>query len=210
MAKSVKDRSGFGALGLPLIRSRSLVSAREALVLTVRRDSFTWLQGVDLIRWNIKMGWGRLGYKTLEKIKKRESNEKRGSATWMSSCTWAIYFTAGKFPGDKSSGNDKLHCTANSSYLFSNSCLQPSFHLTMCLTSTALNKNESRGHRFLFSWQRSQACHPVLLPGKETDGRPKTLKKPLNTAALMRPWKPAALVFGCFPLSSSWPSGKIG
>lgn len=54
------------------------------------------------------------------------------------------------------------------------------------------------------------SCHPVLLPGKETDGRPKTLKNPPNTGALMRPWKTAALVFGCFPLPSSWPSGKMG
>lgn len=61
----------------------------------------------------------------------------------MNSCIQAIYSTTGKFPGDKSSGNDKLHCTANSTYLSSSSSLQPSFHLTMCLTSTGLNEKES-------------------------------------------------------------------
>ena len=63
----------------------------------------------------------------------------------MNSCLRAIYSTTEKFPGDKSSGNDKLHCTANSTYLSSNSSLQPSFHLTVCSTSTGLNEIESLG-----------------------------------------------------------------
>lgn len=141
----------------------------------------------------------------------RERRREGSRGTWMNSCIRAIYSTTGKFPGDKSSGNDKLHCTANSTYLSSNSSLQ-----AMCLTSTGLNEKESWGQSLCvcvlacLSWQRSRSCHPVLLPGKETDGRPKTLKNPPNTGALMRPWKTAALVFGCFPLPSSWPSGKMG
>lgn len=59
-----------------------------------------------------------------EGVNERVKEERRGAkGAWMNSCIRAIYSTTGKFPGDKSSGNDKLHCTANSTYLSSNSSL---------------------------------------------------------------------------------------
>lgn len=99
----------------------------------------------------------------------------------MNSCIRAIYSTTGKFPGDKSSGNDKLHYTANSTYLPSSSSLQPSDHAPH------------------FHWispvpilRANSACVSMhlhmLLPGQQADTqRPETLKKPPNAGALMRP-----------------------
>lgn len=88
--------------------------------------------------------------------------KKDGSrASWRNSCIWAIYFTTGKFPGDKSSGNDKLHCTANSTYLSSDSSLQQSFHLTMCLASTGSNEKQSWGQS-LYGCVCVLVCLPFL------------------------------------------------
>lgn len=92
-----------------------------------------------------------------ERRSRKMAYMKQTGRKWIGEVTWegeqrnldeqlhtAIYFTTVKFPGDKSSGNDKLHCTANSTYPSSSSSLQLSFHLTMCFTSAELKEKVSR------------------------------------------------------------------
>lgn len=133
-----------------------------------------------------------------ERRSRKMAYMKQTGRKWIGEVTWegeqrnldeqlhtAIYFTTVKFPGDKSSGNDKLHCTANSTYPSSSSSLQLSFHLTMCFTSAELKEKVSRRQiqsvcvcvLAFHSWQCSRSCHLVLLPGEEVDRGPKTLKR---------------------------------
>ncbi len=60
------------------------------------------------------------------------------------------------------------------------------------------------------SWQQSHSCHPVLLPGKETDGRPKALKKPSKHWCLDETMKNSCSCFRLLPspiIMTKWKNG---
>lgn len=132
----------------------------------------------------VEGGWGSVG----------------GEQKKLNSCIYAsffFYFTTGKFPGDKSSGNDKLHCTENSSHLSTSSLLQPCFLLTACLAPTEIHNTDSQ------AWRLPVCVHACVCKGVHACpscwltpvirctylGRRKTEGlKPLNILQTLGPW----------------------
>lgn len=125
------------------------------------------LRGKDIPKWGLEQGLklgrdyviGFIHLQTVEfdwmeggkEVKGTESGQKdewrgKGAAEPAWTAAYGLFIPELETsPGDKSSGNDKLHCTVNSTYLPSNFSLQLPFYLTAELTSTGLSQMESPG-----------------------------------------------------------------
>lgn len=134
------------------------------------------------------------------------------SPVWINSCMWRISWSAGIFPGDKSSGNDRLR-------------LQSKFHLhplhlpavlstvyrtssSICVCTALLPSSSTVLAVLLLLSSRAS-----YLRGKQT-GALKTPNPssppPVEHRGLDESMKNSCTCLSCFTLSSSWPSGKIG